>query len=182
MKKSSIAAGCVAAALTFSAPASASVFTYNQNNGAVLTINTATRTGTLIGADINTTFTSPDFANFTGGRNPTGSFNLATLDGYRLINGQRFPDNTSHPQRLIFGSNGSTNLWSFWGTGSQFGDYITRIIGYTPPPPVGSTGGSTGGGSTGGGSTDIPAPGMLALFGIGAAAVAFRRRRKKAIA
>ena len=110
------------------APAQASIFTYTQTNGAVLTINTDTRTGTLIGNDINTSFTSDAFATFTGGALPTGMFTLSSLDGYRLINGQRFPDNPgTHMQKLIFGADGSVNLWSHWGPGTQYGDYVTTI-------------------------------------------------------
>ena len=181
MKK--IAMALIAAStLALVAPASATIYTYTQTNGAVLTINNETNTGTLIGNDINSTFTSSDFANFTGGPNPTGSFNLDSLDGYRVIRGQRYGDNPSHQQKLIISASGRTNLWSYWGNGARrYGDYITRIGGYTPPTPTGSSGssgGSTGGGSTGG--TDVPAPGMLVLFGLGAGAVALRRRRKKA--
>lgn len=181
MKKTILTAAAIAATAMAAAPASATVYTYNQTNGDVLTINTQTNTGTLVGRRINTTFTSSDFSSFTGGAVPTGTFNLDSLDGYRIINGTRQPDNARHAQRLIFGDDGRTNLWSNWGPTGQYGDYITRIGGYTPPPPPppsssGGTG-SSGGGSTGGG-TDVPAPGMVLLFGAGAAALAYRRRRK----
>ena len=180
MKK--IAMALIAAStLALAAPASASIYTYTQSNGAVLTINTQTGTGTLIGNDINSTFTSSDFTSFTGGPNPTGSFNLDSLDGYRVIGGRRHYDNPAHQQKLIISASGRTNLWSYWGNSPRYGDYISHISGYTPPTPTGSSGssgGSTGGGSTGG--TDVPAPGMLVLFGLGAGAVALRRRRKKA--
>jgi len=170
------------ATAALAAPANATTFTYHQSNGSVLTIDTATQTGTLIGRDINTRFTSSDFANFTGGANPRGTFNLDSLDGFRIINGRRIRDNTSHPQRLTFGNNGRTNLWSYWGRNNRYGDYITRIRRYTPPTSSSSsTGGSSSGGSTGGssGGTNVPAPGMVLLFGAGAAALAFRRRKIK---
>ena len=153
MNKKFLTLAAATAAIAVAAPASAAIHTYRQTNGDLLTINTDTRTGTLVGANINTTFTSAAFATFTGGTNPTGTFALSSLDGYRLINGTRFPDNTSHPQRLIFGTNGSTNLWSYWGTGSQFGDYVTRIGTYTPP----SSSSSTSSTSTGGASTPLRA-------------------------
>ena len=184
MKKTILTLAAFSAAAIAAAPASATIYTYTQTNGAVLTINTATNTGTLIGRDINARFTSADFANFTGGENPTGMFALDNLDGYRIINGRRYSDNVSHPQKLIIDANGRTNLWSYWGRGNQYGDYITRIGSYTPPaPPTTSSSGGTGtGGSSGGTPTDVPAPGMLALFGLGAGAIALRRRRKKAAA
>lgn len=43
-----------------------------------------------------------------------------------------------------------------------------------------SGGQSSGGGSSSGGATDVPEPSMLALFGVGAAAVMLRRRRRPA--
>ncbi|MEE9432955.1 MAG: PEP-CTERM sorting domain-containing protein [Sphingorhabdus sp.] len=182
MKKLIATALFGATMLTAATSASATTYIYKQNNGAVLTLDTANNRGTLIGRDINVSFTSSDLANFTGGAKPSGSFTLDNLDGYRKIRGRRYYDNPSHTQKLIISDNGRTNLWSHWGTTPRYGDYITYVRKYYPPTTGSSggstsTGGSTGGGSTGG--TDVPAPGMLALFGLGAGALAFRRRRNK---
>ena len=182
MKKTILTATALAAAVVMAAPASAgnygntssptssstttgspTIYKYTQTNGAVLTINTATKTGTLVGRDINTTFTSDAFANFTGGAKPTGTFVLSNLDGYRIINGKRLYDNfTGHPQKLIISPNGLTNLWSYWGTGTRYGDYLSYIGSYTPPSSSStSTGGSTSSTSSGGstGSTSSTSSG-----------------------
>lgn len=173
------------AAFVGAAPAYAAIFTYNQTNGDVLTINTDTQTGTLVGANINTTFTSDGFATFTGGANPSGTFHLSSVTGTRTINGQTTTPFIGHVEELIISSTGRTNLWTRWRTASGQaigGDYITTIGTYTPPPPTTSTGGtttsSTGGTTTSStGGTNVPAPGMLALFALGAGGLAWRRRR-----
>lgn len=54
----------------------------------------------------------------------------------------------------------------------------TYIGGYTPPP--GGEPPSSSGGSSSGGSTQVPEPGVVALFGLALAAVAFWRRRRTA--
>jgi len=51
------ATACAAMALTH--PAAATIFTYNQTNGDILSINTATNSGTLTGTNINASFTVP---------------------------------------------------------------------------------------------------------------------------
>lgn len=181
MKKAILTATALTAAVVMAAPASAgnygstssptssstttgspTIYKYTQTNGAVLTINTATKTGTLVGRDINATFTSDAFATFTGGAQPTGEFVLSDLSGYRVINGRRYYDNPSHQQKLIIGADGMTNLWSYWGTGTKYGDYISQIGSYTPPSTSStSTGGSTSSTSSGGstGSTSSTSTG-----------------------
>jgi len=152
-----------AAAVTLSNPASAALFTYTQTNGDILTIDSTTNSGSLKGTNIDVTFTSNDFASFTGGANPGNlTFVLATLDGTRTVGGIAYTDNPSHTQKLIFSKNGRTNLWSWWGNPIIAGDYITYIGGYTPPTPV-------------------PAPGVIGLFGLGLAGLWMSRRRRKTI-
>ena len=158
--KPALSAAAAVAAVTLSNPASAALFTYNQTNGDVLTIDNQSGIGTLKGANINTTFTSDDFKTFQGGAKPSGlMFILATLDGTRTVGGVAYADNPSHTQKLLFESRGRVNLWSYWGNPVVAGDYITTIGSYTPPTPV-------------------PAPGILGLFGLGLAGLAFGRRRK----
>lgn len=183
--KKILTAAAIAAAATLAAatPASATVYKYKQTNGDILQLNTATNSGTLIGRKINVSFKSNDIGSFTGGANPRAIFVLDDLNGYRIVNGRKYYDNPSHTQKLKITDGGRTNLWSYWGYPARYGDYITTIAQYFPPAnsSSGSTGGTTSsGGSTGGGSTggtDVPAPGMILLFGAGAAALAFRRRK-----
>jgi PEP-CTERM motif len=53
---------------------------------------------------------------------------------------------------------------------------VTSTGGTTTSGGTTSTGGSTGGSS---GGTSVPAPGMLALFALGAAGIGFGRRRQR---
>lgn len=192
-------------ALGASTTAYASVHTYNLDNGTVLTVNSATGQGSAVGNDINASFTG-DFSGFTGGENPTGiSIPIDNLQGTRVINGRTIaatPQNLAdHGYSLNFENNGELNLWARWGSDNQYGDYISTPSGYSYAPNssstssggLSSTGGvstsSTGGvgggaggsaGASAGGGTDVPAPGALLLFGLGAAGLAFGNRRRKA--
>ena len=149
-----------AVAVTFSNAASAAFYSYTQTNGDVLTIDTETNTGTLKGANIDTTFTSEGFASFNGGADSAGQmFVLTSLEGTRIIGGNSYFDNPSHTQKLLFQDNGRVNLWSWWGNPIAGGDYITHVDSYTVPAAV-------------------PAPGILGLFGLGLAGLAFSRRLK----
>lgn len=162
--KPALFATAAVTALLLSNPAAAALFTYTQTNGDILTIDNVAGSGSLKGAAIDTTFTSDGFKNFQGGANP-GSlmYTLSSLDGTRTIGGVQYTDNTSHTQKLIFSNSGRVNLWSYWGNPVRGGDYVTNIGGYTPPPVV-----------------PVPAPGIIGLFGLGLAGIAFGRRRKKA--
>lgn len=155
------AIGIAASTMIVAVPASASIFEYQMTNGDLLTINTDTQTGTWVGDSIDTTFTSPDFADFTGGANPSFTTDLASLDGTRIIRGQTVTDNDStHQQKLIFNGS-SVNLWSHWGDPITGGDYVRSISEFA----------------------EVPAPGMLGLLGLALVALGFgRRRRKKAAA
>jgi hypothetical protein len=163
------------AALAMATPAAASVYTYTMTNGSVLTINSATATGTMIGSGINATFTSADFSTFTGGDKPNFMTTLTSLTGSRSENGATYLPNLTdkvHPPILKIGQpaggEGKINLWAIWTNagGASIGDYLTTIKSYTPPS-------STGG-------TDVPAPAMPILLGLGALGLAYRARRVKA--
>ncbi len=188
----------VAIALGASSSAYATVHTYSLDNGTILTVNSATGQGSAVGSDINATFTG-DFSGFTGGESPSRiSIPIDNLQGTRVVNGITIPATdesiADHPYSLNFNLSGDVNLWARWGGGNQYGDYVASPTGYTftPTSSSTSTGGlsSTGGvsstssggagGSTGGG-TDVPAPGALLLFGLGAAGLAFGNRRRKQI-
>ncbi|GAA4049861.1 hypothetical protein GCM10022213_22260 [Parerythrobacter jejuensis] len=149
--------------LAMAAPANATIFEYDMTNGDLLTIDTDKSTATWKGKNIDTVMTSPDFAKFTGGANPRFTAVLTSLDGTRTIRGKTYTDNpkninTTHPQKLI-GQGSRFNLWAWWGDPIKGGDYIKHIGGYT--------------------ATEVPAPGMLGLFGLALAALGFRRRRSR---
>ncbi|MFM9853569.1 MAG: PEP-CTERM sorting domain-containing protein [Sphingomonadaceae bacterium] len=169
--------------LALATPADAQIFTYTQTNGDVLTIDSGRGTGTLTGNNISANFTGQSLTGFTGGATPTGTFALTSVGGTRTINGTLLTSNAIHPQQLIFGANGSTNLWTNWGAGGQYGDYVTTIGSYAPPPPPSTSGGSTssggGGGSSSGGATSVPEPEALGLFAAGVVGVALARRRRR---
>lgn len=163
-KKAMLIAACGGAALVSANPATAAVWRYTMTNGDVLRIDTETQKGWLIGTNIEAYFNTPEFANFQGGATPTGSYTLAQLGGYRIINGVKQFQNPSHTQVLKFLTGNRVNLWSVWGNPGVGGDYITTIS-------SSSTSTSTGG-------TAVPAPGVLGLFGLGLAGIGFARRRK----
>ena len=172
LKKAMVIAACGSAALAVSNPASAALYTYQQTNGDILTIDDTALSGSLKGSNIDVTFTSAAFAGFTGGASPTGSFNLDSLDGTRTVGGTAYSDNPSHQQVLKFlpNSNGDTkaHLWSWWGNPIVAGDYITTVGTYTPP-------------STSSGGTPVPAPGMLGLLSLALIGLGFAGRRRKTV-
>ena len=167
--KTAILGATGAAAMLAAAPASAALYTYTMTNGDVLEIDSTTSSATWVGDKIDVSMTSADFATFTGGSWPRFSYVLDSLDGTRLINGVWETDNplyadTTHPQKLIAskGSNGTKiNLWAWWGDPIVGGDYIKTVGDY---------------------SAQVPEPGVLGLFGLGLAALGWRRRRKAAAA
>ena len=158
----------VASTMTVAAPASATIFEYTMNDGDVLTIDTANGTGTWIGDDIDTAFTG-DFSDFEGGENPSFMFTLTSLTGTREVDGETYtPTNEnggkSHPYMLKTKNDGEkVNLWSWWGDPVVSGDYVRKITDYRV--------------------VDVPAPGVIGLFGLALVALGFgRRRRRKAAA
>lgn len=154
-----------AASAVIAAPASATIFEYTMNDGDILTIDTANGTGTWKGDDIDTAFTG-DFSGFQGGANPSFSFTLATMTGTREIRGQIYTPtnrngNRTHPFMLKTKENHKVNLWSWWGDPVVAGDYVRKIVDFKIVPP-----------------TDVPAPGVLGLFGLALVALGFGRRRR----
>jgi hypothetical protein len=147
--------------MLLAAPASATIFEYTFNNGDVLSIDTETQVGTWTGDNINATFTSKDFATFTGGESPSFMTTLASIDGTRTINGNTvgLQSDPRHPEMLKTASNNRWNLWATWGDPVVGGDYVRKIASYSV--------------------ADVPAPGMLALFGMALAALGLRSRKRK---
>lgn len=166
IKKAILIAACSSAVFTFASPATAAIWRYEMTNGDVLHINTDTQKGWLFGDTIEAYFNTPEFANFQGGATPTGMYTLAHLGGYRIVDGVKAFQNPSHEQILKFMPDGVVNLWSFWGDPVVAKDYLTTIS-------SSSTSSSTGG-------SQVPAPGVLGLFGLGLAGLGFARRRKMA--
>lgn len=156
------AIGLAAASMVAAAPASATIFEYDMTNGDVLTIDTDTGTGTWVGSKIDAQFTG-DFSTFQGGENPSFMALLTSLDGTRTIGGVDYTDNPgSHPQKIKFMTDGRVNLWSHWGDPIRGGDYVKAIGGFSV--------------------VDVPAPGMLGLFGLALAALGLGWRRRKTAA
>ncbi|MEO1731142.1 MAG: PEP-CTERM sorting domain-containing protein [Pseudomonadota bacterium] len=157
-----------ASTMAVAAPASAAIFEYTMNDGDILTIDTDNGTGSWIGDDIDTAFTG-DFSGFQGGATPSFMFTLTTLTGTREIGGETYTPtnqngNSTHPYMLKTKENGTkVNLWSWWGDPVVAGDYVRTISDYRV--------------------VDVPAPGVVGLFGLALVAMGFgRRRRRKAAA
>lgn len=156
-----------ASSMAFAAPASATIFEYEMTNGDVLTIDTDQQSGTWKGKKIDVAFSDPSLANFQGGAKPSFSYTLANMTGFRNIGGKSFTPTTvngnrTHPWMLKTASNNRINLWSWWGDPVVAGDYVKKIGGFT--------------------ATEVPAPGMLGLFGLALVALGFGRRRRKTAA
>lgn len=194
-------------AMGIASSANAAIFTYevegnhDHSRGSgptTLIINTDTGQGSIKGGNIDATFTG-DFGAFTGGETPASSmFQISNLQGTRIVDGKTLqvtnPDLSSHPYKLILDGTGGINLWATWGENNSYGgygDYIATTIGYTPPVQIypstssgglsstgGTTHGSPGGTSPNGGGTDVPAPGALLLFGLGALGLVYSKRRR----
>jgi hypothetical protein len=179
-KRSKIILGMVGsmAAMAMATPASAAMHYYNMTNGDTLTINTTTASGTWIGKAINASFTSSALSTFSGGLSTNFMATLTSLTGTRTEHGRTYTANpVSFNNRAVLDfdavANGSAvNLWAVWTAecGCTLCDaYEGSVNGY---------GTSSGGSSTGG--TDVPAPAMTLLFGLGALGLAYRARMVKA--
>ena len=159
----------VAAALA--SPASAAIYNYNMSNGAVMTINTATASGSMIGSGIDATFSGAGLASFAGGFNLPSFMTNISIDpsSTRVVGGVTYSPNTNHQQMLetgaAAGGSNVVNLWSYWGLpacpscSNLLGDYLVTAV------------------SSSSGGTAVPEPGMIGLFGLGAAGLLVSRRR-----
>ena len=156
-----------ASTMAVAAPASAAIFEYEFTNGDVMTIDTETATGTFKGDKIDVEFAGADLANFQGGASPSFSATLTSMTGTRTIRGvdytpTRTNGNRYHPWMLKSASNDRINLWSWWGDPVIAGDYVKKIDSYRV--------------------IDVPAPGMLGLFGLALIALGLGRRRRNKLA
>lgn len=168
--------GAVAAVAFTASPANASVFKYVLSNNSTLTIDTVAQRGSLIGENINATFSGKDLASFAGEDNLPNFMGNIVIDSsstrttstgnvYSVING-------GHPQMLTTGTISykgaptvGVNLWGLWKSSScskcQLEDYKA---------PLYATSSSSGG-------TAVPEPGMIGLFGLGVVGLVLGRRR-----
>ncbi len=183
MKKAIFAMGAALAAVVGASPASATIYQYTTRSGAVLSINTVTKSGTLSGLStslgINSSiltptfnafslsFTSNDFANFTGGENPNFGAFFLTVSGTSSLWGNVIPTvggNTPGMQ-LLAGAPGrallnSVNFQNFDGSNTSLNFGALSNFTIVPEP------------------NNVPEPAMLGLFGAGAVMVMMGRRRR----
>jgi len=146
------------------APASAAIFEYEMSDGDILIIDNEAGTGTWVGDDISVSFEGADLKGFQGGNNPSFSFTLSNMTGSRTIRGRDFTPTTQngnrfHPWMLKTQGNNKINLWSWWGNPVVAGDYVRGIRDFRV--------------------VDVPAPGVLGLFGLALVALGFGRRRRR---
>lgn len=180
----SAAAICAVAA---SSSAYADVYSYTESGGtglsiadvgaapgqapyaATLTVDTSAGTGSLVGNDVNVSF-SGDFSGFTGGSSPSNMYNISILPGSSVTyQGNSYSETGGHQDMLTFLGT-SINLWARWQSASCPSCAI-----------LGDTVGNISSSSTSGG-TSVPEPGMVGLMGLGVMALAFRRRFAAAVA
>ena len=170
MKKMIFAMGAVLAAVVGASPASATVYQYTVHSGEVLTINTSTQIGRLVGNGASLTFSSASFANFTGGAKPNFSGTFSSVSGSLWWPGGVANITTVGTPRFEFNPNsGPAGSWilrdvrtTFLNSDAQFN--ITSYV-VNPPQPDPQP-------------VTVPEPAMLGLFGAGAVMVMMGRRRR----
>ncbi|WP_299192951.1 PEP-CTERM sorting domain-containing protein [uncultured Erythrobacter sp.] len=194
-KKALIAA---AAALVMASPAAADTFKYNLDGGGFIMIDNVTGEVVLQDAGGNQSFGQGEsFKNWSADQ-PFGSdvrcngicadhsnkFLFDSISG--TFNGRDLSGTGLVTQFRTYEGSSLFNKISIW---HPSGDIHVQpqqpIISSSSTSSGGSSTSTSGGGSTSGGSTStssggvpVPAPGMLALFGLGAGTILWRRRKK----
>ena len=155
-------AGAVAA-LGMAGTASATVYTYTTSVGAVITLNTATNSGTIVGGGINAQFTA-NLASFTGNIGYLGTptdIPMTSLTGTRTVGGVVYTANDTIKWNGVMGPTISLNeIWAAWvaPNGSQITDlgWSLGAPNVCTPSPANNNcglGGSSTSGSSGSTST-----------------------------
>lgn len=172
MKKTMILAG-LAATITAAAPASAAIYNYDAyiSNGignANIAIDSSAGTATYSGRNIDLTVSSNKLKGFTGATKKT-TYLASDISGTFSRYGRTY--NAFHSTRPKYTQISLGNNFNFlWTYGRDRWGRIYDFDGKGNLKYTGSTGGSSGG-------TPVPAPGILGLFGLGLAGLAFGRRR-----
>lgn len=172
----------LAVGLVLAAPAKAAIYNYSTyiGNGigaANVTVDTAQRTASFTGRNINLTFGDRDLANFRGGNlqtsDRTPTYLTDSVSGTFRRNGISYTAlQSSRPKRTQFELASNRSFVWFYGR-----DRWGRILDFDGKGNYTRFTGSSGGSTSSSGGTPVPAPGMLGLLGLGLAGLAFGRRR-----
>ena len=193
------AAAALASIFTVSSAYADTIYTFTGNENAgplnsgnggvadVITLDTTTGTGTIVGADINVSFTAPGITGFTGDINNIGMINIASESGWKIYQGTKYyatltPVAINYPA-MIETWRGMFDFWSNFtsnpnGTGIALDPNRAATDYYVNPTSSGvntnsSTSSTTGGstttsttsGTTTGGSTSTTTGGATSTGG-----------------